>query len=913
MSGDLFRSLLAPVVRIKREEWPKTFLMFLYFFFTITSYYILKPVRDSVFIDKYGAENLPYIWLVTIVVLSLIVSIYVKFVDILAKNVLLSSTVIFFVSNLVAFWWLSHFDYKWLAAVFFVWVSIFSVMMVTQFWLYANDLFNPREAKRLFGFVGSGGILGGITGGLITNALATVVGSRNLLLVAALILLFCALLINVIWELERTKSLQDFREEKPSHRERKETSRVLSLIWKKRYLFLLLGLVCVAKIVSTLVDYQFKNIVQEEIIGRDVRTAFFGKFFAWLNTVSFVVQFFLTSYVLRRFGVGMALCLLPFGLSFGSCAILAHPALWSSAFTMLYDGSVNYSLNQSTKEMLYLPVVRHVRYRVKPFIDMVGYRVAKGIGSVLILLFVNMLHFDVRSLSIVALALIGFWFVMIRIMRSEYVNALREFLRDDLPRTHEAVVPQSEDWLLYAVVTRGAKASEGDVRLAMRLYQLGGDSSFLSYLALELGNPIEEVRKKLATFVESGEANDLHREIGNVLRHSSLQDAASAVRFFTEFDPRTPEILRPYLESGNGSLAVAAACGMILFDSNQDVAFLAKKIIEANKKAKSMPLSAGEGETQAPEHGQAREWVLSHLRKLAEEPAKEEEILRAFGRSSLGRELLSASLASLIDQAEFPVPLRRKIPLLLSGIRNANALILLYRMISDRDMTARDAAINALVEIRIQSPETLVDEARITREIEDEIADGLTVHRLIRASRRMSRGGQHTPEGTEPFVRAQEFRFREGFARIFMLLSLLAEPQDIRTVYHSLKHPSELIKANALELLENVLDPPKLKQRLFQLIETEFAAREPGDSTTSRGSEEMPEEDEPWIEESLQKEDPWCLLSIVFLVLSFQLNHFYTRLCVLSASRNPFVRELATVATKHLEARHGSRERSPSL
>jgi len=276
MPSKFIRQIIAPVVRVRRGEWSKTLLMFVYFFLTITSYYILKPVRDSLFLDEYGAKNLPYVWLITIVILTGVVSVYVKFVDYLQKNILLSSTVIFFVANLVGFWWLSHYDFRWIAGVFFIWVSIFSVMMVTQFWLYANDLFNPREAKRLYGLVGSGGILGGITGGIITNNLATVVGTRNLLLVAASILLFCALIINIIWVVEKPQELDKVAgglQEKPRGR----TLEILQMICKKRYLLLLLGLICCTKMVSTLVEYQFKSFVEVFVEAGDLRTAFFGR------------------------------------------------------------------------------------------------------------------------------------------------------------------------------------------------------------------------------------------------------------------------------------------------------------------------------------------------------------------------------------------------------------------------------------------------------------------------------------------------------------------------------------------------------------------------------------------------------------------------------------------------------------
>lgn len=906
MTGEFFRLILNPFVRIKKEEWPKTLLMSLYFFLTITSYYILKPIRDSVFIDKYGAENLPYVWLLTIVVLSFIVSIYVKVADLVQKNILMSSTVIFFVSNLVGFWWLSHSENRWIAVVFFVWVSIFSVMSVTQFWLYANDLFNPREAKRLFGFVGSGGILGGITGGMITHQLATAVGTRNLLLVAAFILLLCALLINMIWVLEKGKGFIALGEGQSKEPVKvKETSQALRLIWEKRYLLLLVGLVCVTKIVSTLVDYQFKNIIQTQITGLDARTAFFGQFFAWLNTVSLVVQFFFTGSILRRFGVGGALYLLPAGLAFGSLGILIHPALWNAVFTMIYDGSMNYSLNQSTKEVLYLPIFREVRYRVKPFIDMVGYRMAKAIGSLLILFFVHQLHFSVRTLSFICLVLIAFWLYMIYVMRGEYVNALREFLKTDLPKEHERVAAKSEAWLLFGLLKQGTGSDEKALHLAVRLYNLAQDPAFHDFLREDLGKPEEELRSNLEHFITQEKIPGLLKEIRIFLKTRDFQEAGEALKFFGDFRPGSPGWLEQCLQSQDSAVRMAAACAQWLLEGRGGEGMKAKNTL-LEELASASSSAAQTAERLFAQNGAAfgsKEALLEVLQWLSQDLVHHEELLNQIRESAKTQRSILDCLSALVEEKRLPSVYRRQLPILLGACGSQAGASLIYRTLSDEDIAVRDQAIHVLADLRLKGEAPFFENKVIEAEIEKEITQALLVQRLSALYKQPGSQPKGTmdSDGGDPFLKAQDKRFHETVSRIFLLLSILAEPGDVRTVYYSLKHPNEHVKANALELLESIIKKPSLKRAILQVIDAESSQSSLEQFGRILKSFNGIAPEAPLSLEGLgQREDAWSLLSFVYIVLRFEIRSFLPQFKSPHFFKQRLVQEAAALANQRL-------------
>lgn len=905
-----FQWIFNPILRIKKEEWPKTFLMSAYFFLTITSYYILKPVRDSVFIDRYGAENLPYAWLVTIAVLSLVTAIYVKFAGVLEKNVLLSSTVIFFVSNLIGFWWLSHYDYRWVTLVFFVWVSIFSVVTVTQFWLCANDLFNPRQARRLFGVVGSGGILGGITGGVITHHLANLIGTRSLLLIAALILLACVFLIQGIWALEKDQVSRSAGP-KEGKAEREETKKVTSasemmlMVQERRYLLLLVGLVCVAKIVSTLVDYQFKNIVQHEITGLDTRTAFFGQFFAWLNTVSFLVQFFVTSYILRNFRVGTALLLLPLGLFVGSFGILMEPALWVAIFTMIYDGSMNYSLNQSAKELLYLPIFREVRYRVKPFIDMVGYRLAKGIGSVLILFGVNFLHLSVQFLSVAALFLILFWLILVRKMKREYVNSLRQFLKRDLPDEYQKLVARSEPRLLYGLLRNCALSDDTDVSLAVRLYNLASDLSFRAFLKKELESGSRNVRNRLSDRVGFASETSLRKEVRTFLRKRSLKEGGAAIRFFGEFQRGRLDLLGPYLTSDDSSICIASACAVVLFSQDKRLVAIALKVLAGGQGwfDDDVARIAHKLSSASVEMVSQKENLLQILHWLSQDLIHQEERLSDI-RGWIQKNGSILSLLRFLTTAEdLPSTYRRHLPLLMVACEDQEAVSLLYRLLQEEDSFVRDQAIHGLAHLRLRFSNHVFEKDTIEQEIEREIVDAFLVQRLMDLC-----GGdldrRQDKYREDFFLLAQQRRFHETVTRIFLLLTLLAEPRDIQMIHRSLRHPDEHIKANALELLDSIIHQPKIKRAILQLVDADFAYSEGKGANLawSFNKDSRKDESSVSLEDLFEKEDAWPFLSLVYLVLVHQLEHLYPRLYQSRSSPDAFRREMADFTCRKIQA-----------
>lgn len=411
---------------IRKGEGRKALLMFLYFFITITVLYVLKPVRSSLFLEELGSQRLRYVYLGEGVFLLFVTWIYVQLAKRVQRKTFFTGVLAIFISNLLIFWWLFHLKVPYLSAFFYIWVACFSIVSVTQFWTLANDIFNPQEAKRLFGLIISGGSAGGVIGGLLTNRAVRWVHTEDLLLLSSVLLSSCIVLVGFLW--------QYLPEGAPGFGKERATIEVQStrkLFMTSKYLWMLAGVVMFAKVASTVVDNQFNAIVELHLVGKQAKTAFFGAFSAGLNVISFLMQIYATSMSLRLLGIGISLALLPVGLSGAFLFTVLIPVLGTATFLKIFDGSINYSIQQASKEVLYLPLSSSVRYRAKPVIDMLIYRVSKSLGGLLIIIFATLFAIPNDRTGILIFFLVPFWLFLVWKMKSSYLHLLRERLWTD--------------------------------------------------------------------------------------------------------------------------------------------------------------------------------------------------------------------------------------------------------------------------------------------------------------------------------------------------------------------------------------------------------------------------------------------------------------------------------------------------
>ena len=311
--------------------------------------------------------------------------------------------------------------------VIYLWVGVFSVLAPSQVWTLANQVMTTREAKRSFGFIGSGAILGWIVGGLVTRTGVSRFGTENMLAFVAVALLTCAGIVMLIWRARPSYVGNDM----PASGLERDTfplQGAFRLVRESPYLRAIAALILISALATTVAGWQFKAIAKAAVPDTDDLAMFFGTFNMIAGLMSLVLQLLLTGRVLRTLGVGPALFIVPTAMMLGSIGVLVLGSIVAAATLKASDQVLRYSIDKATVELLYLPVPSAHTFRVKSFIDTVVYRLGDAGGGLVVLLFAAVLGWSPARVSIVGIVLVGAWMVAAYVAQTS--------VRREPPREH---------------------------------------------------------------------------------------------------------------------------------------------------------------------------------------------------------------------------------------------------------------------------------------------------------------------------------------------------------------------------------------------------------------------------------------------------------------------------------------------
>ncbi len=241
------------------------------------------------------------------------------------------------VGLLLVFWTLFKTDASWVSVAFYLWGVLAGSLLISQFWSLANDIYDARQAKRVFGFIGGGASLGGIIGAGIAGQYARAIGTNNLLLVAAVLLGICGGIVSLIAMREKPTGgdAPVVAEKGMSPRE------AVALLIKSKHFQIIALVISFAAIGAGIVEQQVNMAAVQWIPGKDGRTAFLANVIFYSSIAGFLIQMTLTSRVHRLLGIGFALLLLPFTLGGSATLMLAIPALWTAGTARVLDTSLD--------------------------------------------------------------------------------------------------------------------------------------------------------------------------------------------------------------------------------------------------------------------------------------------------------------------------------------------------------------------------------------------------------------------------------------------------------------------------------------------------------------------------------------------------------------------------------------------
>jgi len=388
-------------------------------FYLLAFYSVLKIVRDALILSEAGAVAASYSSAGQAVLMLAFVPAYGAFASRVNRVWLICGVTLFFASHLLIFALLGTAGVR-IGIAFFLWIGVFNMAAVAQFWAFANDLYSTDRGKRLFPLIGIGAALGAVVGSGVTSIVFGEVGPYRLMLLAA-----AGLLVPVgltIWVHRRERAT---RSDLPAAQVEQPLAGPggFQLVATDRYLGLIAALVLVFSLVNTLGGFILNSMITAEAASRVAAGAaggldqraligtMAGTIQTWVNLLAFLLQAFVVSRIFKYVGVRAALFILPVIALGGYSMIALLPLFGIVTWVKILENSTDYSVQNTTRHALFLPTSREAKYKAKQAIDSFFVR-AGDMFQAAVVFVGTMFAFGIRGYALVNLALVVAWLVL---------------------------------------------------------------------------------------------------------------------------------------------------------------------------------------------------------------------------------------------------------------------------------------------------------------------------------------------------------------------------------------------------------------------------------------------------------------------------------------------------------------------
>jgi AAA family ATP:ADP antiporter len=859
LSGAHFSRQLSSgaVLGIRPGEGSLAWLFFLYFLLLATCHYIGKSVRNSTYVDIVDATNLPYAYLLVAVVSFPVLVLYSKTASRFSQRSLIAAFCVVQASGLTLFVWLYSFDQKWVPITFYVWSTVAFSVGLSQFWSYANHVFDARQARRLFAFVGAGGLLGAIPGGQIASLAGRYGGTRWALLIAAVLSLIIIVVTRLIERIQPPREPTQRQAQLTLERLR-EARGGLNTLLGSRLLALIALLMMVAMVVNSMVDLQFSWVIQENTQELHERTRVFGNFFTLMGVIGFLFQIVFTQRIHRALGVAFGMRVLPVTVGIASIPlVLAFGAgvaapIWAAYAVKLCENGFRHSVEQSTRELLFMPVPQQLRIRAKAFIDIFVQRFAKGIAAVA-LLPISLGLLSVQHLSWLIVLVVAVWLWITAAARREYVHAFREGLKPGVAADAPSIDLGDAATLSTLVESLGSSDPRQVVHslqlLAAHRHERLVPPVLLHHESAEVRCRTLEVlaaagRRDAAPLIERAITDDdrqvrstaiqalanLQGEEVSELMSARLSDpdpkirSAAVASLILGSDPelktRAMAALQAMLSDGDRSVRVEAARALGDIDDPEGSHSLVQLLYDGEQEVVREAMSA----------------IRSRMERGNPNPLYVPTLISLMGNRRLKRAARDAvvaygeeaieALVMFMNAEEEQIWVRRAVPMTVALIGSPRSAEGLVDSLMVRDGFLRSKVIGALAYLRGRHPEISFKVPTVAEQIRLEarwylrsFADLCAVS-SIHEAQFDGPYARWRASGRVPSLLQQTLANRMVIAvdNIFGLLQLIHPGRHVQAAYRSLMSGNPALRATALEFLDNTLTG-SVRRDVFAVID----------------------------------------------------------------------------------------------
>jgi ATP:ADP antiporter, AAA family len=403
-------SIQRRIVDVKTTEIRALWLGFAFHFLILAGYYITRPIRDS--IGASNMEALPWMFTATLIAMLIANVAFAATVARMSRRKFIPLAYGFFIVVFGLFFIAMQTrpatEQVWIDRSFFVWVSVFNLFNTAVFWAFMTDLFTVEQGKRLYGFIAVGGTLGAISGAYITKHYVRDIGPANLLIIAAAMFAIAGAMV-------RFFPCGFNEEDKPAAKPEEPIGGSvwsgLTHICRSPYLMGLAASMLLYTTTSTWAYFQQSELAGGVLKTSTARTEFFGSLEIWVNSITVLIQIFLTGRLLKWFGVGVTLFALPFISMVGFGVMGVAASLGTLAIFQVVRRAAAYALMRPSREILFTVLKREDKYKVKSVTDTLGYRTGDQLG-IWSYSGLHSLGLTLSSISFIAVPVVAGWCVL---------------------------------------------------------------------------------------------------------------------------------------------------------------------------------------------------------------------------------------------------------------------------------------------------------------------------------------------------------------------------------------------------------------------------------------------------------------------------------------------------------------------
>lgn len=402
---------------VEAREFAAVAWSFVYFFCLLSAYYMLRSVREAMAIVG-GTQNIPWLFTGTFVAMLLATPVFGWVASRYPRKQFLPWVYYFFIANILLFYagfsylHANALDQVWISRAFFVWLSVFNLFVVSVFWSFMADIYSKEQGRRLFGLISAGGSCGALIGPVVTSLLVIPIGFRNLLPLSALLLLFAVFCVFRLrqWAVARTRAEDEDHIESSKPIGGKALAGI-RLVATSPYIGAIAAALIIANFMGVATYMYMAELVSQTFASTDRHTQVFAMIDTAINALSFIGQLLLVRIVVRRFGVGITLAILPVVSVVGFALLALNPAFIVLAAVQIIRRGITFGLTKPTTNMLYSVVSAEERYKAKNFVETAIYRGGDLVATWTIR-FIGGIGLSGVALVCVPLALVWTWLAL---------------------------------------------------------------------------------------------------------------------------------------------------------------------------------------------------------------------------------------------------------------------------------------------------------------------------------------------------------------------------------------------------------------------------------------------------------------------------------------------------------------------